>query len=122
MLAGNKQVGIVTNKVFGKLDTKPLQVGFTLNSDTPYGPAQLDLSAGPMVIDIPPGPLIVAALDVNQRWVADMGVPGPDKGNGGKHLILPPDYTEKVPDGYYVWKATSNHVIVGIRSLPVKVM
>lgn len=119
MLAGNKQVGIVANKVFGKLDTKPLQVGFTLNSDTPYGPAELDLSAGPMVIDIPPGPLIVAALDVNQRWVADMGVPGPDQGNGGKHLILPPGYSGEVPKSYYVWKATSDHVIVGIRSLPV---
>ena len=24
---------------------------------------------------------------VNQRWVADMGLPGPDAGKGGKHLL-----------------------------------
>jgi hypothetical protein len=41
----------VENKVFGILDTKPRHVGFTLNSDTPYGPIQLDLRAGPMVLN-----------------------------------------------------------------------
>jgi hypothetical protein len=30
------------------------------------------------------------ANDLNQRWVIDMGLPGPDNGHGGKHLILPP--------------------------------
>ena len=29
---------VVPNKVFGTLDTQPQHVGFTLNSDTPYGP------------------------------------------------------------------------------------
>jgi hypothetical protein len=74
---GNEAVGVTTNQVFGVLDTEPQQVGFTLNSDTPYGPILLDLRDGPMVLEIPPGPLIGAALDLNQRWVADMGVPGP---------------------------------------------
>src|SRR5262245_49633436 len=47
---GNEEIGLVDNKVFGVLDTKPRHVGFTLNSDTPYGPVQLDLSAGPFVV------------------------------------------------------------------------
>jgi hypothetical protein len=37
----------------------------------------LDLRDGPMVIELPPGPLICVAMDVNQRWVADMGLPAP---------------------------------------------
>ena len=49
-----------------------------------------------------------------------MGLPGPDAGNGGKHLLLGPDYAGPIPDtGYYVHRASSNHQIVGARSLPV---
>ena len=118
ILRGTQAVGAVPNKVFGTLDTKPMHVGFTLNSDTPYAPVLLDLSGGPFVIELPPGSLIVVAIDVNQRWVADMGIPGPDAGKGGKHLILPPDYKGTIPAGYHVWKSTSNNLLVGVRSLP----
>lgn len=116
---GNEAVGLVANKVFGVMDAKPHHVGFTYNSDTPYGPIMLDLSAGPFVIELAAGPLIVVAMDINQRWVADMGIPGPDAGNGGKHLLLPPKFARAVPDGYHVWHCESNRVLVGIRSLPV---
>ncbi|WP_430391800.1 DUF1254 domain-containing protein [Dyella sp. 20L07] len=116
---GNLQIGIKVNKVFGILDTKPKHIGYTLNSDTPYSPVLLDLSQGPMVVELPPGPLIVVALDVNQRWVADMGLPGPDAGKGGKYLLLGPDYKDAVPEGYHVARASSNFLLVGIRSLPV---
>lgn len=116
---GSLAIGILPNKVFGTQDTKPRHVGYTLNSDTPYGPFLIDLSNGPMILELPAGPLIVAALDINQRWVADMGIPGPDAGKGGKHLILPPDYKGDIPTGYHVWKSTTNNLIVGARSLPV---
>lgn len=120
LVKGNDTIKIIPNSSFGTLDTKPGQIGFTLNSDTPYGPIPIDLSKGPMIIDVPKGPLIVVAMDVNQRWVADMGIPGPDAGNGGKHLLLPPAYKGSVPgSGYYVWKSSSNNLTVGIRSLPV---
>ena len=33
--------------------------------------------------------------------VGDIGNAGPDKGQGGKYLLLPPDYTGGVPDGYF---------------------
>jgi hypothetical protein len=45
-----------------------------------------------MVIELPPGSFIGFATDHNQRYVLDMGLNGPDKGQGGKYLILPPDY------------------------------
>ncbi|RAJ05400.1 hypothetical protein LX64_02558 [Chitinophaga skermanii] len=119
ILKGNLDIGVTPNKVFGKMDTKPKHVGFTLNSDTPYGPILLDLSIGPIVIELPPAPLIVAAMDLNQRWVADMGIPGPDEGKGGKHLILPPGYKGDIPTGYHVWHSSSNNLTVGARSLPI---
>ncbi len=120
MLRGNAPVGVVSNKVFGILDLGPNELMFTGNSDTPYAPIQLDLSIGPIVIELQPGPLIVCSIDVNQRWVADMGVPGPDAGNGGKHVLAGPDYKGALPkDGYYVHRASSNTQIVGVRSLPV---
>src|SRR5262249_30309926 len=82
------------------------------------GSILLDLKDGPMVMELAPGPLIVAAFDVNQRWVADMGLPGLDAGRGGKHLLLPPGYKETVPTGYHVATSPSNRLIVGARSLP----
>jgi hypothetical protein len=116
---GNAAVGVTPNRVFARFATEPEQVGFTLNSDTPYGPILLDLRDGPMVIEVPPGPLLCAAFDLNQRWVADMGVPGPDAGNGGRHLLLPPDWDSQVPEGYYVARSTTYRVLAGVRSLPV---
>jgi hypothetical protein len=116
---GSMKAGVIPNKLFGTLDTQPKHRGFTLNSDTPYGGVLLDLNVGPLVIELPPGPLLGAALDINQRWVADMGIPGPDAGKGGKHLLLPPGYTGEAPAGYYAARATSYRAIAGMRSLPV---
>jgi hypothetical protein len=121
IVRGNEQIGVVANKVFGILDCAPEQLVFTANSDTPYGPLMLDLGIGPLVVELEPGPLIVCSMDVNQRWVADMGLPGPDVGKGGKHLLIGPDYKGAMPEsGYYIHRATSNRQIVGARSLPVK--
>ncbi|WP_418005175.1 DUF1254 domain-containing protein [Mycobacterium sp. PDNC021] len=120
IVSGNEAVGLVPNKVFGTLDSGPDQLIFTANSDTPYGPLELDLGIGPLVVELPPGPLIVCSMDINQRWVADMGLPGPDAGNGGKHLLIGPDHDGAIPEsGYFVHRATSNTQIVGVRSLPV---
>jgi hypothetical protein len=97
IVRGNEAIGMIPNKVFGILDCGPEQLVFTANSDTPYGPLMLDLGIGPLVVELAPGPLIVCSMDVNQRWVADMGLPGPDAGKGGKHLLLPPDYAGEAP-------------------------
>lgn len=121
IVRGNGQIGVVPNKVFGILDCAPAQLVFTANSDTPYGPLLLDLGIGPLVVELQPGPLIVCSMDVNQRWVADMGLPGPDAGKGGKHLLVGPDYKGEIPaSGYFVHRASSNRQVVGARSLPVQ--
>jgi hypothetical protein len=39
------------------------------------------------------------------RYVADLGNAGPDRGQGGKYLFLPPDYEGDVPEGYFVFRS-----------------
>ena len=46
-----------------------------------------------------------------------MGLPGPDAGNGGRHLLLPPGYEGSVPGGYQVGRSTTNKVFLGMRRL-----
>jgi hypothetical protein len=73
----------------------------TANTTTPYTVLYLDTNTGPLVLEIPPevlGPIDDAWF----RWVSDVGITGPDKGEGGKYLLLPPNYTGAVPDGYFV--------------------
>ena len=61
---------------------------------------------GPMVLEIPPADgenSITGSVDDGwQTALQDVGPAGVDKGKGGKYLILPPGYKEKVPDGYIV--------------------
>ncbi len=116
---GNMAAGCEVNKVFAIMDGAPAQVAFTPNSDTRYAGLTIDLSDGPIVIEVPAGPIMSAVNDMNQLWVMDIGMPGPDKGKGGKHIILPPNYTGKVPSGYYVGKSTTNQVLVLLRAIPL---
>jgi hypothetical protein len=97
---GSREIGIADSEQVGYCVTSPRQVGFTLNSDTPYGSATLDLSGAPMVIELPAGAYVGLVDDHHQRWVMDMGIPGPDQGRGGMHLVLGPDFDGDVPDGY----------------------
>jgi hypothetical protein len=63
----------------------------TANTNTLYSWAWLDLEQGPLVLEVPPKSL-GAINDMWYRWVIDLGITGPDKGAGGKYLILPPGY------------------------------
>jgi hypothetical protein len=84
----------------------PNPLFLTGNTDSIYAWMTLDLKAeGPTVMEIPPnvmGPLD----DAYFRFVVDFGATGPDKGKGGKYLILPPDYEGEVPEGYFVARST----------------
>lgn len=76
----------------------------TGNTETVYYVTWLDTHDGPLVIEVPPGVLGV----IDDFWfgfVTDIGALGPDKGNGGKFLLLPPGYSEPVPEGYFVLNA-----------------
>ncbi len=115
---GTANVGAAPNKVFGSMDTRPRHVGYTLNSDTPYGAVLLDLHIGPIVIELPPGPLVGAVMDIHQRWILDMGLPGPDAGIGGKHVLLPPSHEGEVPSSYNVGRSASYRAIGAVRAIP----
>lgn len=80
------------------MDSKALWL--TPNTVSVYMAAWLELGAEPMVIETPPNVLGF----INNAWfnyVIDFGNAGPDKGEGGKFLILPPGYEGDVPDGYH---------------------
>jgi hypothetical protein len=116
---GGLELGQKINEDMMILSAGPRHVVFTANSDTPYGSGTFDLKDRPLVVELPPGPFIALADDHHQRWIMDMGLPGPDAGKGGKHLLLPPGYKGEVPSGYHVGRAGSYKVLVAIRSLPV---
>ena len=70
------------------LDSSPLFL--TGNTDTVYCSVILDLETdGPTVVEIPPGSGPGTVNDAFFRFVIDMGGPGPDRGKGGKYLIVP---------------------------------
>jgi hypothetical protein len=89
------------------LDSNPLLL--TGNTDTVYCLVTLDLQAdGPTVVEVPPGSGPGTVNDAVFRFVVDMGGPGPDKGKGGKYLIVPPGYKGALPkDGYFVARSPS---------------
>jgi hypothetical protein len=72
----------------------------TANCDTIYAMGSLDLTKGPMVVETPPQFLGVVQ-DAWFRWVTDLGLPGPDRGLGGKYLIVPPGYQGALPEGTF---------------------
>ncbi len=96
----------------------------TPNCDVIYAMAFLDLKKdGPLVVEVPPD-LQGIMDDFFQRpissenkidgkiWSGDVGLPGPDKGNGGKYLLLPPDYSGKIPEGYFVFRSRTYGVML----------
>jgi hypothetical protein len=89
-------------------DSKALVL--TFNNTSLYTWGFLDLKKdGPTVIEIPSGVLGILD-DANFRYITDMGAAGPDKGKGGKYLILPPGYEGEIPEGYYVFKSNTYNV------------
>src|SRR5215469_11500244 len=111
---GSKATGTVdgTVGIFESLmDSKSLFL--TPNSESIYYATWIDLKNGPIVVESPPDVLGVVN-DFWFRYVCDMGNAGPDKGKGGKFLILPPDYKGPVPQGYFVFHSpTYGNLMIG---------
>jgi hypothetical protein len=116
---GGREAGVEDGKALMILSAGPRHVAFTANSDTPYASGVLDLvKMGPVVIEIPPGPFIGLVDDHHQRWIVDMGIPGPDAGRGGRYLVLPPDFEGTVPDGYYAARSSTYKALIALRAMP----
>jgi len=58
-------------------------------------------------------------MDFLQRFLVDIGPFGPDQGQGGKYLFLPPGYDGDVPDGYFVVPSPTFNVLYGLRGFKV---
>jgi hypothetical protein len=95
------------------MDSQTLVV--TANTSTLYAYTYTDLAQdGPTVIEVPPG--MLGFLDDGwQRFVGNMGVTGPDKGKGGKYLVVPPHYTGTIPKGYFLLKPSTNRNFLFLR-------
>jgi hypothetical protein len=108
---GNVSIGVKDNEiiVFSELmDAKSLFL--TANADTVYFIGFIDVSKGPMVLETPPGALGTLD-DFWWRWVIDFGAPGPDRGEGGKYLILPPGYDGPLPEGgFFIARSRTTRV------------
>ena len=92
------------------MDSKALFL--TANTTSVYMMSWLELGDEPMVIETPPD--VLGIIDDHFfKYVSDFGRLGPDKAQGGKFLVLPPDYEGEVPDGYFVARAnTYGHWVI----------
>src|SRR4029453_4668268 len=51
------------------------------------------------------------------QWIIDFGMPGPDRGAGGKFVLVPPGYDGPLPEGgFYVGQSRTNRVLMLGRS------
>ena len=81
------------------MDSKALWL--TPNTTSVYMCAWLEMQDEPYVIETPPN--VLGIIDDHFfEYVADFGNAGPDKGKGGKTLVIPPGYKGDIPEGYHV--------------------
>jgi len=98
------------------VDSKTVEL--TANDNTIYSFIWLDTHKGPLVVEIPP--MVLGLIDdFWYKWVADVGITGPDEGKGGKYLILPPGYDGNIPKGYFVVRPATYGTWMPFRSFLV---
>ena len=91
----------------------------TANADTVYYVGIVDLTSGPMVVETPPQALALFD-DMWFQWIVDFGLPGPDRGEGGRFLLVPPGHDGPLPDsGYHVRHSRTTRVVLLGRSFLV---
>ena len=87
----------------------------TANAETVYAVGHLDLKTdGPTVVEAP-AHMLGFLQDGLQRYLSDIGPLGPDKGAGGKFLVLPPGFEGEVPEGYFVVRSPTHSVAYLVR-------
>ncbi len=104
-------VAVYTEVGEGKVN----HIGLTYNTESIYATAYADLNVdGPTVIESPPNVLGIVN-DGWMRYVTDIGNAGPDKGQGGKFLLVPKGYAGDIPDGYFVYETPTHKNWVMVR-------
>src|SRR5210317_2070125 len=118
LIHGNHELGatashqvMITDKL---MDSASLFL--TANTSTMYVIPTLNLKRdGATVVEAPPG-MLGAFNDAWFRYMQDIGPAGPDKGKGGKYLVLPPDYEGDIPEGYFVVPSKTYNIWVFMRA------
>ncbi len=104
-------IGVYTQPGEGKAEC----IGLTYNTESVYAAAYTDLKIdGLTVVETPPNVLGIVD-DGWMRFITDLGNAGPDKGKGGKYLLLPPGYDGEVPEGYFVFECPTYRNWVMVR-------
>jgi hypothetical protein len=125
-LVGFAQWQSQAQSVFGAKDTDMVlyqsvkdKLGIlTANATTPYIIGMPDLSrTGPLVVDCPAGNSAGGIGDFWQRPLSDLGETGPDRGKGGKYLIVGPGQVAPKVTGYRVIQSPTVNIFVAFRAL-----
>jgi hypothetical protein len=87
----------------------------TPNTTTVYGMMEIDVKNGPVVVVLPPG-VLGPVGDAMFRYVADLGLVGPDQGKGGKYLFVHNSYKGEIPEGYFVVKTRTYRNVAFFRA------
>ena len=99
-------------------DYRGKSVILTANATTPYIFSVINLAErGPVVIDYPAGATAGLVNDWWDRPVTDLGVPGPDKGQGAKFLLIGPGQEVPESGGYRVLHSRTLSAWFGYRIL-----
>ncbi|WP_436489520.1 DUF1254 domain-containing protein [Chitinophaga sp. ARDCPP14] len=90
----------------------------TANATTPYIMDFIDLAGnGPTVIEMPQGHTAGGLADFWQREQAVIGEMGPDKGKGGKYVLVPPGQKDFKAPGFFIVPCNTMNVFFGFRAL-----
>ena len=108
LLKGHRDIGVKPNKTVALteelIDARSLWL--TPNTTTPYIHIELNVKEGPVVFEV--GTPVIGIVD--NAWflyVGDVGLGGPDKGKGGKYLLVGEDYKGEIPEGYFVMRTNT---------------
>jgi hypothetical protein len=98
-----------------RLDSKGLLL--TGNTSVIYLFMWIDTKNGPVVMETPPNILAIVD-DFWFHYVTDIGNAGPDRGKGGKYIILPPDYEGDLEESAFVKRSNTYGNWFCIRGFP----
>lgn len=93
----------------------------TPNASTNYIFFCFSLKDGPVVIDVPAAVgagLLGAITNAWDEPLTDIGPAGDDQGNGGKYLLLPPDFEGEPPSGFFPLRCSTYNGYALFRAIP----
>jgi hypothetical protein len=117
-LAQTNTLGVKDGEVSLFIDLKDKAGMLTPNITTVYAFSFWNMKdQGPLVVEVPAGATAGGVLDIWQRPITDLGMLGPEKGQGAKFLILPPGHADVKADGYHVFRSPTFQLWFATRGL-----